>query len=216
MPPDRSHGRASDSFSRVAVFAIVALIIFGCATAASLVPIRFKTDFSPGTHLLGQVTSVGSRHEIVGNRNLYSQLLAAGLADADITDGRIVLARINCCGGPDEDSNSRIVYVPRDLETTAGDIVEIRLGSQGGPSSRAEMHQVVRIREKARQQYASCRWVPDCSSCWNRVIYCDGLEAEGWVRKGGMDWWVLFPEDAENSTTRPSGQAPSAPRASRY
>jgi len=185
--------------SRMPVAILFAMLVLGCA---SLLP-RFEATMPAGTHFLGEVIYVASRAEIIST-GVHQAFLERGVSDADIDDGSAGTVRINCCGGPDEDRNSRVFYVPPGQRIEIGDIVDIQYGSITAPSGVRRVSTLVDTRQKAGQSHQTCRWIPDCASCWSRVIYCDGLEDEGWTRWGPMEWWVRLPEghSPEDSKTR--------------
>jgi hypothetical protein len=182
----------------------LATIVAGCAGLASLGP-RSVATMPAGTRFLGEVIYVASRDDMVST-GVYEVFLERGIPEAEIRDGSAGTVRINCCGGPDEERNSRIFHVPPGFEIGLGDVVEIRYGSSKAPPGAPRISRLTDIRQRAGQDLATCRWVPDCHGCWNRVIHCDGLEDEGWVRWGPMEWWVRLPEgqspdDAETRIT---------------
>ena len=50
-----------------------------------------------------------------------------------------------------------------------------------------------RVRQRKDASNPQCRWVPDNEKLWMRVLYCDWMEAEGWVEKKGFESTWLKP-----------------------
>jgi hypothetical protein len=75
--------------SRAGVFFFI-MLVTGCAPQ-----LRINTDFVPaGSLRLAQVIAVGKRAEVLQNRKTYDAIIASGITDSDVTDGKVVLARV--------------------------------------------------------------------------------------------------------------------------
>ena len=76
----------------------LSFILASCAT-----PLRIQSDSVPVSSLrLAQVIELGKRIQIVQYKSLYDAIIASGIADSEIVDGSVVVARIYCCGGMTE------------------------------------------------------------------------------------------------------------------
>ena len=182
--------------SKIAVFAclcaaLAAPVVASCATVSPF----HAVDVPEGSLRVAQVVYVVTRKEVLDSRtsgpeapgwSLYEAMTESGIKDSEIKDGSLAFARVYCCGGPSE-REPIAFYVPEHLQTGVGDIVEIRSGPVVDADSplRSPPNTATRVREKAGTVNRSCRWLPDNESLWGRVIYCDWMEAEGWVKEGG-------------------------------
>lgn len=137
-----------------------------------------------GVLLLGQAMHVGSREEIVGSGSHYQFLLSTGIPDQDITDGRMIVVQLYCCGGKISMDQAIWVYVPPAIIVATEDIVEIRMGRVPAAEDPGVVNTVVTVRQKAVNGGGPCRWEPDNPSLWMRVLHCDGIEQQGWVQRG--------------------------------
>jgi hypothetical protein len=131
---------------------------------------------------------LAQRSEIEENEFLYQSLLKADIPDSKITDGSIGMGRVFCCGGQNEQDTAIWFYMPDNISVEIGDIVEVWSGREIRHGDQAPGHPntVTRVVEKPRYGEQMCRWVPDNPSLWVRVLYCDGLEADGWIQQSGM------------------------------
>ena len=178
---DRTFGRGADSDQfrrgmliavasrmrdRIPAVALCALVLCGCALIARVDPFAWKTTVPPGTHRLGEVMAIALRAHIVESPDVYQRLLAAGISDDEIRDGGAGLCRTNCCGGPNEQANSMMFFVPVGLEVRVGDIVEV---SNGGPAP-APVNTLIRVRQSVGATTPSCRWAPEQEGLWRRVL----------------------------------------------
>jgi len=177
------------------VIGVVAWGATGCAGPSSYFH-PAKREQADGRQLV-QVMVVGSRSDIVGLGKDYELLLASGIPDSALTDGRIAIGRIYCCGGLGgtvESSNQLRFFVPADLSVEVGDVVELRLGREPGGAGGGTVNEAVRVRARAGAPDHPCRWVPPNDRLWMRVLYCDSLEAEGWTHKNGIgNPWLRLP-----------------------
>ena len=128
-----------------------------------------------------------SRHETLWR---YRELLPY-FDDADIVDGSVVAARIFCCGGITKElsaevRNSLFLYVPKGQDVGPGDIVELRVGHPAEGSNPAVMNSVTRIVQKSGKEDGTCWWDPKNDRLWQRILYCEWMPKEGWVKQGGM------------------------------
>ncbi len=141
---------------------------------------------------------VASRQDILATESHYQFLLSAGIPDVQLGDGRLIVMRIYCCGGSIEEDQAIWVYVPPELTVGAGDIVEVRMGRVPAKTDPGVVNTVVMVRQKADQApNGPCFWQPDNPSLWMRIVYCDGIEKDGWVeRKGLRKMWYKPAADA--------------------
>ena len=82
-------------------------------------------------------------------------------------------------------------FIPDGVKVEVGDIVEIRGGSlpKEGKSS---VNTAVRVVQKKDDAAGSCRWEPP-DKPYGRVLYCDWMPQQGWVKYTGSlfeDTWV--------------------------
>lgn len=166
----------------------VILIIASCSTPKS----RIQSDaVPPGSLRLSQVTAIANRDDIVQTRELYDVIRASGFNDSDIVDGCVVMARIYCCGGLTENTsaektNARMLYVPQGLNIALGDIVEVRVGRPPEKGDVGMLNVVTRLVQTHEASDGPCWWDPRDDHLWLRVLYCDWMPGEGWVKQGGI------------------------------
>lgn len=181
------------------IFLFLALLaVTGCSNN-----LRIHSDFVPaGSVRLAQVMVFGKRAEIVQARPLFDAILAAGIPDSEIVDGSVAMARIFCCGGltdnlSSEKVNSLIIYVPKGVTVALGDIVEVRVGHPPEKGDAGKVHMVTRVVQKYGGSEERCWWDPKNDRLWLRVLYCDWMPNEGWIKQGGTNpaWYKLAPSD---------------------
>lgn len=155
--------------------------------------LQIHTDFVPPDSLrLAQVMVLGKRADIVQAKPLFDAILAAGIPDGEIVDGSVVMARIFCCGGitdnmSSEKVNSVILFVPKDVKVGLGDIVEVRVGRPPKDGDAGKLHTVIRVVQQYGGNEKSCWWDPKDNRLWLRVLYCDWMPDEGWIKQGGTN-----------------------------
>jgi TPR repeat protein len=174
---------------------------------------RFDKD--AGIHRLAQVARIASRQDVVAMGDQRQLLYDAGISDANLGDGRVVSARVYCCGGPNEESEAIWVYVPPSTEVVVGDVIEVRMGDPKASGSLAAINVVQRIRAKPEEVPAKCHWDPPDDYKWARNLYCEGIEQEGWVHRGGIyNMWMKPRGDAAaEAQIQAAAAAPTAPAA---
>ena len=142
-----------------------------------------------GSLRLGEVMQIAPREAILRNDLMYETLVTSGISESEIRDGSVVVARVFCCGGPNEKGTAIWFYVPSSINIEVGDIAEIWSGKEvkeGESLAGATPNTATRVREKRSSPDKKCRWVPEREYLWARVLYCDGIEEEGWVQQGGL------------------------------
>ena len=170
-------------------FALVPLFLaLGClaAEARNGAPSRLFPYYEEdaGVLLLGQAVYVGTRQEIVGSNTHYQFMLSTGIADQDITDGRMIVVQLYCCGGKISEDQAIWAYVPPAIAVEREDLVEIRMGRVPGAGDPGVVNTVTAVRQKAAAGSGPCRWEPDTPGLWMRVAHCDGMEQQGWAQRG--------------------------------
>ena len=173
-------------------------------------------DEDTGVLILGRVMHVGSRAEIVSSGPHYQFLLSTGIPDSDISDGRLVVLQLYCCGGRISEDQSIWAYVAPGLQVETNDFVEIRMGRVPRKQDPGTVNTVIAVRQRANDSSATCRWEPDNPSLWMRVIHCDGMEQQGWSQRGTLrKLWFLpagtapaSPAEQSPQTANPQGQTP--------
>jgi hypothetical protein len=171
--------------ARVALLAFtISVLVSGCKTT-----LRIQTaHVPPGSLRLAQVVQRGSESWIKGsNAKILHQALAdSGITEEEIKDGSVVLARIECCGGPNEKSSAIMMYVPPGLDLHPGDIVELRAADPSKKAAVGQLNVVTRVIQIATDQNGPCRWDPPKDFLWGRTLYADWMPQEGWVHQGGL------------------------------
>ena len=165
-------------------FLMNALFLSSC-TSKSL---RIHSDEIPPNSLrLAQVVTIPNRSDIIQRKSIYDAIIANGISDTEIVDGSVIQARVWCCGGMTKSSSpeigrSKIIFVPKGIHVNLGDIVEVRSGT---PVSK-KMNIVTRVVQKTNENKGHCWWDPKDNRLWLRVLYCDWMPREGWIKQGGM------------------------------
>jgi len=187
------------------------LLLCGCASTLILLlsscatPMRIQSNsVPPGSLRLAQVTASANRDEIVQLKELYEVIRASGVNDQDIVDGSVVLARIYCCGGLTENTSSEnvnalMLYVPKELKVALGDIVEVRAGRPPERGDAGLLNVVTRLVQKYEASDRSCWWDPKDDRLWLRILYCEWMPKEGWVKQGGLSPAWFKPVSSDSS-----------------
>jgi hypothetical protein len=163
-------------------------VVTGCSNN-----LRIHSDFVPaGSLRLAQVMVLGKRTEIEQAKPIFDAILAAGIQDAEIVDGSVVMARIFCCGGltdnlSSEKVNSVILFVPKEVTVAQGDIVEVRVGRPPKNGDGGKVHLVTRVVQRYEGNEQGCWWDPKDNRLWLRVLYCEWMPNEGWIKQGGTN-----------------------------
>lgn len=171
------------------------LCMTGCATQ-----LRIHSDFVPaGSLRLAQVMQIGKRADILQSKDIYEAIIASGIKDSDIADGSVVVARIFCCGGisanlSSERANAIMMFVPSGITAGLGDVVEVRSGHPPEKGDAGQLNVVTRMVQKYEDKEGGCWWDPKDDRLWLRVLYCDWMPKEGWIKQGGTNpAWYLPP-----------------------
>jgi hypothetical protein len=180
------------------ILLVFSLILF--VPACSTQPLRIQSDVVPaGSLRVAQVVLIAKREDVL-KVEAYKGILAAGVADSDLVDGSVVMARIYCCGGitqemSAEHSNRRMLYVPKDLKVELADFVEVKVGRPPGNGDGGSLNTVTRVVAKQGDKPESCWWDPRDDKLWLRVPYCEWMSKEGWVKQGGISpaWYRPAP-----------------------
>jgi hypothetical protein len=156
-------------------------LLTSCASVSRLHPV-FREN--AGVVRVAQVTALTNRQQIIEFGVNYDHLIASGINDADLRDGSVAQGRVYCCDGP----NLNIwFYVPHGMDVGVGDIVEVKMGRQPEDENRGTVNIATQVRHKRVDTEKHCRWDPPNERLWMRILYCDWMEKEGWVEKGGLD-----------------------------
>lgn len=176
----------------LAIFISLNLSVPLLLAACSAPLLRIESDFVPPKSLrLAQVVEIAKRDEIIEATPLYDALIAAGIKDSDIVDRTVVFARIYCCGGPTRETSSEVAnatmaYVPRSITVELGDIVEYAVADPSRKGTSGALNVVTRLIQKKDATDGHCWWDPKDDRLWLRVLYCDWMPGEGWIRQGGL------------------------------
>jgi hypothetical protein len=193
-----------NGYIRQFILFLALFVVTGCSKN-----LRIQSDFVPNDSLrLAQVTAVGKRADIVQAKPLYNAILAAGIPDTEVVDGSVVMARTYCCGGMTDDLgpekvSSVAVFVPKEVTVAQGDIVEVRVGRPPKNGDAGKVHLVTRVVQKYGGNEERCWWDPKDNRLWLRVLYCDWMPNEGWIKQGGTKpaWY----KPAPSAVVRTSG-----------
>jgi len=170
-------------------FLVNLLLLSSCATPT----LKIQSDFIPSDSLrLAQVMAIGKRSYVVQAKPVYDAIIANGIPDSEIVDGSVVVARIYCCGGITESissevANARMLYVPKGIDVDLGDIVEVRSGNPPNKENSGKLNKVTRVVQKADENDGHCWWDPKNDELWLRVLYCDWMPNEGWIKQNGIN-----------------------------
>ena len=173
-------------------------LLLVCSSCSSTLKIFSPVTEDGGAIRLAEVVYLGTRHEVTALRDVHQHLLASGIKDSDLQDGSVVVGRVYCCGGSVEQGLQIWIYVPPTLEVKARNIIEVQMGRSPSENDPGAVNTAVRVRQQGIGN-GSCRWVPEREGLWMRILYCDWMEAEGWVERGGLDKTWLKPAGAGTS-----------------
>jgi len=172
----------------ISCFLINGLLLASCATPS----LRIQTDFIPQDSLrLAQVMSIADREDIVQAKPIHDSIIASGIPDSEIVDGSVVVVRIYCCGGITKRASSEMVnalmlYVPKGIGVGVGDIVEARSGNPPTKANPGQLNIVTRVVQKSDENDGDCWWDPKNDKLWLRILYCDWMPNEGWIKQDGV------------------------------
>jgi hypothetical protein len=170
--------------ARCVLVALSSLLV-GCSAADKPGALRLNTDYlPPGSLRLCEVRDLAPREELLSIPGLHEPLNDAGITDDQIRDRCVAAVRIYCCGGPNQDSTMRLIYIPPSLNVQIGDIIEYRVGS---PEPGGKLNTATRILQQAGTSGGQIRWDPPDDRLWQRVLYADWMPGEGWVHQGGLN-----------------------------
>jgi hypothetical protein len=127
----------------------------------------------------GEVVQVLTRTDILGSRGIHESLTNSGVPDSAITDGSVVIVRTLCCGPPNT-SNPHGALNPNGLPIHVGDAVEFLW--PGGSA----VNTVTRVLQPAGQSDGACWWDPRDDKLWRRVMFCNWMPQQGWVKQEGQ------------------------------
>lgn len=180
--------RLSTSWLLFGIVLPAAVLVAGCAGHSRL----HSDSIPPGSLRLAQVMEIAKGADIMGDQELRKAVVAAGIGEDKIVDGSIVAARIYCCGGMSAKSspevvNSRILYVPKGIPLAVGDLVEVKVGREAANGDGGELNTVQRLVEPYGAPDPHCWWDPRDDRLWMRVLRCDWMEKDGWIKQGGIN-----------------------------
>jgi hypothetical protein len=133
----------------------------------------------PATLHTGEVVEVLTRADILGSRGIHTSLSNAGVADAAIIDGSVVVVRTLCCGPPNT-ANPHGALNTQGLKIQVGDVVEFLW--PGGSA----VNSITRVLQPAGADNGACWWDPKDDKLWRRVMFCSWMPEQGWVRQEGL------------------------------
>lgn len=170
---------------------IITVSLTSCAgVAGGVSKVHPPTRDHTGAVRLAEVMQLKTRQEIVSLGPHYQHILASGIRDANLHDGSLAAGRVYCCGGPPETRNSIWFYVPNEVNVEVGNLVLVRMGRQPSKSDPGLVNTAVQVRHNEISQ-GPCRWVPEKEGLWMRILYCDWMEEEGWIKTEGIwETWL--------------------------
>ena len=188
--------KGKDSSALSALGMVLALLIGTLAACAGSPNTSLFTNNSrlhanrvpDGSLRLGQVVQIATREHVTQDEFLSNALKVAGISGEQIRDGSVIAVRVFCCGGPNEEVTAQMVYVPQKYQVAISDIVEFwsdHIVSEGEIGETLP-NTVTRVRQTANASHKVCRWEPDAPGKWVRVLYCDGMQSEGWIQQDGL------------------------------
>jgi hypothetical protein len=178
----------------------LSLILSGCTNAPPV--IYPHTPDHDGTIRVTEIMDMASGKELSEN---YFQTIKdnSDFSDTYIRQGYLAVGRMYCCGGPNETVNVAMVFVPQDVSVKLGDIVEVRMGKAPKRGKPGIVNIATRVREQhdgkelpvwgnsANGASPSCRWIPEKPYLWTRILYCDWMKEEGWIKYDGVwEAWI--------------------------
>ena len=176
---------------------IIWIVISSIICSACSTPLRIQSDIVPvGSLRVAEVVSIGTREDIL-KAEAYKAIITAGVADSELVDGSIVMARVFCCGGLSESlSEERIhalmLLVPKGLKVMKGDLVEVKVGRPPEKGDGGILNTVTRVVQgyeervqKSKEYSDTCWWDPKDNRLWLRVLYCNWMPKDGWIKQGG-------------------------------
>jgi hypothetical protein len=179
-------------YIKLGIFAYftIFLSLSGCWTYS-----RLHADFVPPESVrLAETMRFMKKSELLTevDRYIYQQLINSGIPESSISDKSVGIGRVYCCGGPNEIDTRIDFYIPTGMDVELGDIVEVVGGPQPTDAKPfPHPNTVVRVRQHATETGNTCRWEPNNPLLWQRVLYCDGLEREGWTQQNGQwHFWI--------------------------
>ena len=174
---------------------IVVLILTGCAGTPVIYP---HTPGHVGALRVAEIMELKSGKELP---KIYFQALKdSGISDTKIQQGTLAAGRVYCCGGSNEIVNIIMVFIPQEVSVEPGDIVEVKMGKAPEQGKLGIVNIATRVREKHEgrelpkwgssgdRTNQSCRWIPEESYLWHRILYCDWMKEEGWIEYEGFLW----------------------------
>jgi hypothetical protein len=170
---------------RLGLVAAVALVaLTGCSTG-----LRIQSAHVPaGSLRLAQIMWIGTGQDMQKPdlQPTRAVLTDSGVSDTELKDGGVVVSRIECCGGPNEESSAIVIYVPPSVKVQRGDIVELRAADPAKKGQLGQVNVVTRIVQQAGDPNGTIRWNPPDQRLWCRTLYADWMRQEGWKYQGGL------------------------------
>lgn len=183
-------------------------LIFSPSTLLAESRLQPRSQKDAGIHRLAQVTRIASRLDVLQMGDHRQLLVDAGIPDEDLGDNRVVSARVYCCGGPNEESEAIWAYVPPSINVGVGDVIEVRMGDSKANHGNLALVNVAReVRATQDEVPGKCHWDPPDERMRARNLFCEGIEQEGWVHRGGLyNMWMKPRDDAAD---RQAGEKPT-------
>ncbi len=182
--------RVLSSANKSYVHVIFGVMIVGALLQSCASVPRIQSDDVPeGSLRLAQAVYLAPKSAILETKSLRDTLVSSGIDRAEIKDGSVILARAYCCNGPNEQITARMVYVPSTLSVEVGDMIELKTGHTPKNGDRGALNTVTRIVQKIDDNRESCGWDPPDERLWRRVLYCDWMEDDGWIKGGITSVW---------------------------
>jgi hypothetical protein len=157
----------------------IALSLNGCRVA----PTKAE-DY--GVLRAAAVMDVSTANDFKEYKELHDTYAAAGVDESQMVDGAAVIARRQCCRPDLQNSGVSVLYNAQRLQIKVGDFVEFRIGGFNTKDHSNELNVVTRVLQHGEPSDGQCWWEPRDPSLWRRVVYCEWMQKEGWVREDSM------------------------------
>ena len=146
----------------------------------------------PGVLRAAGVVHVSTANDFRQWKTLHDEYAKAGVAESDMVDGASVVARALCCGADMDNSQPVVLYNQQHLKIEPGDFVEFRIGGLYSDTHKNDLNVITRVLQHGEPSDGQCWWEPRNPKLWRRLVYCEWMQKEGWVRDdswGDPGWY---------------------------
>ena len=171
---------------RCSVVAAAGLSLHGCGGSVPLKASEYGVLRAAG------VVVIATAQDFKEHKVLHDNYAAAGVAEADMVDGASIGARMECCRPDIQNSSPVTLYNEKHLKIEVGDLVEFRVGGLKSTDHKEALNVITRVLQHGDPPDATCWWEPRNPSLWRRVVFCEWMQKEGWVKDdtlGDVGWY---------------------------